>query len=70
LRSIPENTLAAIKYALQIKADIIEVDIRKTKDGELILLHDKDFERVAGIKKRADELDFSYIKEHILIQNQ
>ena len=65
----PENTIAAIKYALRIKCDIIEVDIRRTKDGELILLHDEDFMRVSGVNLKALEADYEYIKEHILIEN-
>ncbi|BCD68516.1 glycerophosphodiester phosphodiesterase [Nitratiruptor sp. YY09-18] len=65
----PENTIKGIKHAIRIKADIVEVDIRSTKDGELILLHDSDFDRVAGIAKEAKELEFSYIKENILIED-
>lgn len=36
----PENSLAAIDSAIQMKVDIVEIDIRKTKDGELVLMHD------------------------------
>ncbi|SMC09159.1 glycerophosphodiester phosphodiesterase [Nitratiruptor tergarcus] len=66
---VPENTIKGIKHAIRIKADIVEVDIRSTKDGELILLHDSDFERVAGVAKEAKELEFAYIKENILIED-
>ncbi len=65
-----ENTIEGIEYALKTKADIIEVDIRSTKDGELILLHDPDFIRVAGVDKSPKDLDLASIRENILIADK
>lgn len=36
----PGNTLASIEAALRIGVDLVEVDIQRTRDGHLILLHD------------------------------
>ncbi|MBN2135120.1 MAG: glycerophosphodiester phosphodiesterase [Acidobacteria bacterium] len=36
-----ENTLEAFSRAIELRADMIELDVRKTKDGELITHHDK-----------------------------
>lgn len=36
----PENTLATIKNALKLHVNLIEIDVRTTADGELIILHD------------------------------
>ncbi|MGH7257212.1 MAG: glycerophosphodiester phosphodiesterase, partial [Nitrospiraceae bacterium] len=36
----PENTLAAIWKAWSLRIDMVEVDVRETGDGHLILLHD------------------------------
>jgi glycerophosphoryl diester phosphodiesterase len=36
----PENTLAAIDKAIELGADIVEMDIRETKDGVLVIHHD------------------------------
>lgn len=36
----PENTLAAFDLALEMGADVIELDIRVTADGALVVLHD------------------------------
>lgn len=44
----PENTLAAQKLAWQQKADVVETDIWLTKDGKLIVSHDKNAKRTAG----------------------
>jgi glycerophosphoryl diester phosphodiesterase len=41
----PENTLAAIEKAIELGADIIEMDIRETSDGELVLCHDSTLDR-------------------------
>ncbi len=44
----PENTLAAIRRAVEAGADGIEVDVRLTRDGAVVLLHDPDLLRTAG----------------------
>ncbi|MFP5252916.1 MAG: glycerophosphodiester phosphodiesterase [Actinomycetes bacterium] len=36
----PENTLAAVRAAAVLGADMVEVDVRRTRDGALVLLHD------------------------------
>jgi glycerophosphoryl diester phosphodiesterase len=48
-RQAPENSLAAIEQAIAEGHDVVEIDIRRTADGELVLLHDDTFSRVAGI---------------------
>lgn len=44
-RHAPENSLAAIEYSIQQGVDVIELDVQKTKDGKLILMHDKTLDR-------------------------
>lgn len=43
----PENTLRAIQEALDMRVDMIEIDVRHTKDEELIVFHDQTLDRVA-----------------------
>jgi glycerophosphoryl diester phosphodiesterase len=45
----PENTLSAIYQAFSDRADYAEIDVQETADGELVLLHDTDLMRIAGI---------------------
>jgi glycerophosphoryl diester phosphodiesterase len=47
----PENTLAALKAAIADHADIVEIDVQETADGEVVLLHDTDLRRVAGVAR-------------------
>lgn len=44
----PENTLAALRCAIEDGADGAEVDAQVTRDNEVVLVHDPDFLRVAG----------------------
>lgn len=41
----PENTLAAIQIALDLGVDMIELDVRNTSDGEIIVFHDETLDR-------------------------
>ncbi len=66
----PENTLASLSYAVEKGVDIVEVDVRRTKDNHLILLHDPDFERLTGKKIKPSDMELSYIKENIKIDGQ
>src|SRR4051794_3938882 len=51
----PENTLAAIKLAWQQEADAAEFDLHLSRDGKLVVIHDADTRRVAGVDKRVAE---------------
>lgn len=51
----PENTRSAIVEAIRMKAPVIEFDVRATSDGELVLFHDDDLERLVGRKETVEE---------------
>lgn len=44
----PENTMAAVKLAIEQGADWVEIDVQETADGEVVVFHDSDFKRVGG----------------------
>lgn len=44
----PENTLAAVRVAVDAGCDLVEVDVQRTRDGVLVLMHDTDLERTTG----------------------
>lgn len=44
----PENTLAAIKLAWQQSADGVEIDIRLSRNGQIVVIHDGNTERTTG----------------------
>lgn len=41
----PENTLAAFRHAVALGADMIELDVQLTRDGEVVVLHDTTLDR-------------------------
>lgn len=46
-KSAPENSMAAFRQAIQGGADWIELDVQETADGEVVVLHDSDFMKLA-----------------------
>lgn len=46
----PENTLPSFKKALELNVDIIELDVRLTKDKKLVVIHDKSTDRTTDEK--------------------
>ena len=58
----PEGSLAAIQAAVDYGYDMVELDIRRTKDDHALIHHDETFERTCGIRKRVSELTSEEIK--------
>lgn len=58
----PENTLAAIRNAIKLGADYVELDIRATKDGHLVIMHDSSVDRTTNGKGAVRDLDFEAIR--------
>jgi glycerophosphoryl diester phosphodiesterase len=48
----PENTLKAFENAIAIGADYIEIDLRTTKDSQLVIMHDGTIDRMTNGKGR------------------
>jgi len=52
----PENTLAAFKLGWHQGADAVELDVHLTRDGQLVVIHDDNTKRIAGLdRKVADQ---------------
>jgi glycerophosphoryl diester phosphodiesterase len=47
----PENTLAALRNAESLGADVIDTDVRATSDGELVLMHDATLNRTTNVEE-------------------
>lgn len=58
----PENTLAAIRKGIALGVDFVEVDVRRTADGTLVILHDKTVNRTTDGKGRIDRLSLQEVK--------
>jgi glycerophosphoryl diester phosphodiesterase len=62
-RAAPENTLSAVRKAIESGADYAEVDVHQTADGVIVLLHDRDLKRVAGVSRRLDGLSYDEVRK-------
>lgn len=60
----PENTLAAFELAIENGADIIELDVRQTKDGEIVVMHDESLKRVCGVNKKVGKLTYEELQKY------
>jgi glycerophosphoryl diester phosphodiesterase len=59
----PENTLPAIQKALDLKVDWIEFDVHATRDGQLVVIHDKHTHRIADQKLRIKHTDLLTLQQ-------
>jgi len=60
----PENSLYGFKKAIELGIDGIELDVHLTKDGKLIVIHDMDLQRLAGLRIPIKQLTFKELKEY------
>lgn len=58
----PENTMAAFNKAIELGADLLEMDIRETKDGELVIMHDPTVNRTTDGKGAISQMTLAEIK--------
>ena len=58
----PENTMPAFEEAVRVHADYIEVDVRTTKDGKLVLMHDGSVNRTTNGKGDVAQMTFDEIR--------
>lgn len=56
-----ENTMTAFRKVQELGVDAIEVDVHLTKDGELIVIHDPDLNRLAGIDRLVSEMTYDEV---------
>jgi glycerophosphoryl diester phosphodiesterase len=59
----PENTLASLQKAIEIGCDYVEIDVRRTKDGALVIMHDAQVNRMTNGRGRIDQLTLAEIRK-------
>jgi glycerophosphoryl diester phosphodiesterase len=59
----PENTLPALRSALELGARFVEFDVQLSADHQPILLHDANLQRTAGIDRNALEMTWAELAE-------
>lgn len=59
----PENTLASYRRGIEARATTVEIDVRTTKDGFLVSLHDADLSRTSNGKGTVGEKTLAELKQ-------
>lgn len=60
----PENTIAAFRLAWEQGADAIECDVHLSRDGEIVVFHDFNTNRLAGVDRPVAEQTLAEIRAH------
>lgn len=60
--NLPENTLAAFAWSVRIGADYIELDLRQTADGRIVIMHDARVDRTTNGRGRVHRLSFADLR--------
>lgn len=58
----PENTMAAFRRAMEIGADMIELDVLLSREGEVVVLHDATLDRTTNLRGEAGERTLAEIR--------
>ena len=56
-----ENTPAAFASAVTLGADMVELDLRRTRDGEIVVLHDQSLLRLWAVDASVGDLDWAEV---------
>jgi len=56
-----ENTLPAFASAVSLGADMVELDLRRTRDGAIVVLHDQTLQRLWGLDVSVGDLDLAEV---------
>jgi len=60
---VPENTLESYKRAIKRGVDYVEIDLRTTKDSQLVIMHDESLLRMTGINATVSSLTYDSISK-------
>lgn len=59
----PENTLAALEIAIRQGADYAEIDVQRSRDGTVVVIHDADLMKLAGDPRRVGQTDYQELAQ-------
>ena len=62
-RNHPENSIPAFQSCIEMGIDMIEIDIQRTKDGELVLMHDRTVDRCTNGKGKIADMTYDEIQK-------
>lgn len=60
--AVPENSLAALERCVALGVDLVEIDVRRARDGQLVIMHDAKVDRTTNGKGRVADLTLAQIQ--------
>ncbi|MGD2151501.1 MAG: glycerophosphodiester phosphodiesterase family protein [Desulfobacterales bacterium] len=66
----PENTIESIDCAIEMGVDYIEIDVQPTRDGRLVVFHDRTMRRLTGLHGYVREYTFVELAEKANLSNR
>lgn len=61
--AVPENSLAALERCIALGVDMVEIDVRRTQDGALVLMHDAKVDRTTTGKGKVADLTLGELQD-------
>ncbi|RLI46366.1 glycerophosphodiester phosphodiesterase, partial [Candidatus Bathyarchaeota archaeon] len=58
----PENTLRSVRRAIELGVDRVETDVRVSRDGRLVIMHDETVDRTTNGHGYVSELTFDELR--------
>lgn len=68
-KSVPENSLSAFRSAAEAGYGV-ELDVHITADGEIVVFHDDELERMCGVQGSIEEMTFAELSELSLLRTE
>lgn len=62
-REAPENTISSFEKAVKAGVDCVECDLRRTQDGRVVVIHDRDVRRTTNGRGRVDSMSEDQLLE-------
>ncbi len=60
---VTENTIESVQKALELKCDMIEIDVFKIKSGELVVFHDNTLDRITNAKGNIEDYTLTELED-------
>ena len=64
-----QNTIQSLEKTVQLKPDLIEMDIQETKDGQFVMMHDANLRGLAGLNKTPQDLTLEELQQIDIHEN-
>lgn len=69
-KTIPENSISAVKECIRLGVDVIEVDTHRTLDGQVVICHDQTIDRTTNGSGDITKMNLADIKQYRLLDRE